>query len=176
MGIKETIQLLVKDLINIQVQAGKVLCVDEKTMTCDIAIEGEPDRLDVRLTSVIDSSEKGILVVPVVGSYVLLGLIDNKEESAFVFRFSEVKSIKLIVDKIQLSGDELGGLVVSEKVTNEVNELKKEINMLKGLFSSWVVAPSDGGAVLKALVTTWAGQNLVAIKKEKIENSKVKHG
>ena len=50
-----------------------------------------------------------------------------------------------------------------------IDELQDDISDLKNAFTSWVVAPMDGGAALKAAAATWAATPFV----ENIDNSEV---
>jgi len=176
MSLKDTILALVKDQIKVQVVTGKIKSVDETKMICDIDLQNAPDLLDVRLRSIIDEQEKGILILPKVGSYVLVGLINNRPESSFVCGYSEVDKIRFLIDEIELSGDDFGGIVKSEKVTEEINKLSSDINQLKQFIASWVPAPQDGGAGLKAILSSWSTSTLQNVVQASLENEKVKHG
>ena len=176
MTLKETIQALIKDQIKIQTIAGKVISVNETEMTCDLDLKTAPDMLDVRLRSIIDETKKGILIIPKVGSYVLASIIDNRKESAYVSCFSDIDKIRILTDEIELSGDTFGGIVKSEIVASEINDLKADINSLKQILTTWVPVLQDGGTALKTAVTGWAGQTLVNVVKTDLENDKVKHG
>lgn len=50
-----------------------------------------------------------------------------------------------------------------------IDELQGDISDLKNAFTTWVVAPNDGGAALKASAGAWAGTPLA----ENIDNSEV---
>ncbi len=176
MNIKQTILAIIKEYTPIQVVVGKVVSVDNSLMVCEVEIQGRPSRLDVRLRSVIDEQEKGILIYPKVNSYVLVGLIENKLESSFICGYSEIDKIRLLNCNIELNNDTYGGIVISQRVADELNGIKQDINTLKTVLSTWVVAPGDGGAALKAAAATWAGSQLVIINKTDLENNKVKHG
>jgi hypothetical protein len=176
MSLKHTILSIIKQNIPVQVVTGEVMSVDETQMTCDVKIESRPDRLDVRIRSVIDGQEKGILIYPKTGSKVLVGLIENNAQSSFICGYSEVDKIRLIDCEIELNSGANGGLVISQKVADEVNEIKQDLNNLKAVFNSWVVVPSDGGAALKAAAATWYANQLTPVNKTDLENNKVKHG
>ncbi len=177
MNIREIIHKVIDERQPVQVLAGKVLSVNEQAMTVDLSVPGRADRLDVRLRSVIDGQETGILIYPKIGSYVLVGLIDNRPESSFVVAYSEVEKIRVLgLDLMELNGDNLGGLVISQEVADDLNEIKQDINQLKQIISAWTPVPSDGGAAFKTAATTWAASMLVDTLKTDLENQKVKHG
>lgn len=50
-----------------------------------------------------------------------------------------------------------------------IDEMQNDIGTLKNVFSSWVPAPNDGGAALKAAAATWYGSPLT----QNIDNAKI---
>jgi len=167
----ESVEQYIKQIVNknipVFLTAGKVKQIN--TDVCDIERAGLPDLYDVRMHAVTDVNADYMRITPKVGSYVLVAIIDNKEEEAFIVAYSEI-------DKIELRGNALGGLVISQKIADEVNEIKQDLNNLKSAFSAWVVAPSDGGAALKTATATWYGNQLVPVNTVDLENEKIKHG
>ncbi len=177
MNLKDVIHKIIDERQPVQILAGKVLSVNENDMTVDVSIAGRADRLDVRLRSVIDGQETGILIYPKIGSYVLVGLIDNRPESSFVVAYSEIDKIRLLdLNLLELNGNNKGGLVISEEVANELNAIKQDINNLKQIFSGWTVAGGDGGSALKLAASTWMTSMLSNTVKTDLENQKVTHG
>ena len=176
MTIKEAIHRIVAEKIKVQAQVGTITSVDESAMTCD-AMVGDLEVFDIRLKSVIDNKDEGVLIVPKMGSKVLVGLIDNKIESSFIVGYSDVDKLRIICQEIELGGDEFGGLVKSENVADQINSLKNEINSLKNILNSWVppVGAPDSGAALKAALIAWASPLSLVVKTD-LENEKVKHG
>lgn len=80
-----------------QVLGGTVLRVDTGRAVCDVqpADIGAPELLDVQLRAVDDGSSKGFVLWPVVGSAVLVGLIENDPNNCFVAAVSQVESFTL---------------------------------------------------------------------------------
>lgn len=89
----------------------------------------------------------------------------------------EVKDnkIKVKADEIVFNDGGNGGLVNVNGLTSQLNAVEKDLNTLKAIFSSWTVAPQDGGATLKFATTDWAGRQLVASTNGDYEDTKVKH-
>lgn len=178
MTINDTIKKIVSEEIKIQVLMGKVKSVDESKMVCDIDLETAPDLLDVRLRSIIDSTDKGVLIVPKKDSVVLVGIIENRIESAFVLSFSEVEKIRLITDEIELAGKDFKGLVKVEDLTQKLNNLENAFNNLVADFNAHThnapQAPSGTLATLPPLVPST--QNVANTQVSDLENEKVKHG
>lgn len=74
---------------------------------------------------------------------------------------------------------EIGGsddfMVRYSNMSLAFQELQDSVNDLKQLIASWVVAPGDGGAALKAVLGSWVGDALVEdITKAKIAEIKTK--
>ena len=178
MTIKETIQALIKDKIKIQVFVGKVISVDENKMTCDVDLQNSPDLFDVRLRAVIDSNERGILIVPKINSYVLVGLIDNNIQSSFVCAFTEVDKYRLLIDEIVLSGDSFGGLVKVNELTQKLNALESSVNQLTQTFNTHThpSPPAPVNPVVTSPPTVPSSISLTPTNSSEIENQKVKHG
>ena len=80
-----------------QVVGGTVLRVDQARALCDVqpADAGAPELLDVQLRAVDDGSSKGFVLWPVVGSPVLVGLIENDPNNCFVVAVSRVEAFTL---------------------------------------------------------------------------------
>ena len=109
------------------------------------------------------------ITVPTVGSRVLLGLLENKRQATFLL-FAEV------IEERRINGNALGGLVMASPILAKLNTLEAQINQLKGLLSSWVPVPNDGGLALKVATGTWAGQALTPTTLTDIANPRVSHG
>jgi len=173
----DIIQHIVRGEMPVQVTAGKVTSVDENAGTCDVLPLNGPERYDVRLRAVADGRGTGVMIVPKTGSLVLIGIIDNMPEQSFVVAVSEVEKI-LVRDAsyVEINGDTHGGLVISQEVAGQLNEIKNQINQLKQILTSWTPVPSDGGGALKTAVTAWASQSLPPVNAIDLENRKVKHG
>lgn len=175
MTMKEAIQRMVAEKIKATVLVAKVKSFQASDWTIVIDIENKTEVDGVRIRSVINSDSKGIMVEPKVGSYVLVGLIDNRIESLFVVGYSEIVKYHLNADTILLNGDTNGGLVKSEVVSNEIQGIKDEINNLKTILSAWVPVPSDGGAVLKAALSGFYTPIAPTLQAQ-YENNTVSHG
>lgn len=109
------------------------------------------------------------ITIPVVGSRVMLGLLENKRQATWLL-FAEA------VKERRINGNALGGLVMVEPLVAQLNELKSQVNQLKGILGSWVPVPNDGGLALKAAAATWAGQPLATTARQQLENPVVSHG
>ncbi len=97
--MKELLVHIIKEQIPVQVMSGKVVSVDEAQAVCDVEIDRDLTLYDVRIRAVADGQDKGLIIVPAVGSYVLVGLINNDFRSAFVVLYSEVEKVIASIDQ-----------------------------------------------------------------------------
>lgn len=160
--------------------SAKVLSVEGNTCTVDY------DGLsvsDVRLNPTTTSDDNKILLTPAVDSYVLIASLTGDLASLSVLTADTLTSVEIVSDEISVfidkegvifNGGELGGMVKLNEVTKKLNALENQFNQLKNMLKSWTPSPNDGGAALKGLVSTWAGQPIIATKAGELENEKVK--
>ena len=176
MTLVEAIRRIVKEQTRPEILVGKVKSFDADKWLAVIELNQGATIDEVRIKSVINSETSGIFIEPKIGSYVLVGKIENKLDSLFILGFSEVVKYQLNADLITFNGDSFGGIVKSEKIHNEIEDIKNDLNSLKQVFTTWVTVPNDGGAALKASTSAWSSQHLIIPTKDSFENTKVKHG
>lgn len=109
------------------------------------------------------------ITVPEPGSKVLLGIIENKHVATFLLYAERIAERRI-------NGNVWGGLVKADAVAQELAALQAEFNQLKGLLNGWVPVPNDGGAALKATLTSWSGQPVQTTTSSQLQNPKVSHG
>lgn len=95
--MREELRQFILSQVPTQTVGGTVLRVDEARATCDVqpADAGAAELLDVQLRAVDDGSAKGFVLWPVVGSAVLVGLIDNDPNHCAVLACSRVAAFTL---------------------------------------------------------------------------------
>lgn len=152
---------------------AEVKSVDKEKRTCVVVpLNGQVELTDVRLQS-IQSSTSGIYLEPAIGSYVIVGFIDENE--AFIALTEKIEEIEIIASgTVKINGDEFGGLV---KINELKSQIEKNTNLLKAIqnaFSLWIPVTSDGGANLKLASASFI--NLGTANLENIENEKIRHG
>lgn len=178
----EEIRKLLKDFTagEIQVFPAEVLSVSQET--CMVKPADAPE-LKARLKSAIDQKSSFHVLYPKVGSTVLIGLILNDPDTAFVVSFGELEAMEcrigdhsLYLDKDGhvFNGGENGGLIVHSQLLNEYNKTKQAVDSILDMFSQWVVAPADGGLALKTLATALL-EGKETGDMDEITNNKVKH-
>lgn len=155
--------------------------VDEnnRTIECTPIVEGA-QRI-VNMQASIEGGD-GILIIPEVGSTVIIGFVDR--HNAFVLTHSKIEKISIDTKNIILNQGENGGIVISEKVTNEMNTVLNRVNSivtalqtLAAAMSATLQVPVVGAALGTAINSALAQimtplQNVV---KTNIENDKITH-
>jgi hypothetical protein len=165
-----TIQELIKKLADngdqIYSKVCKVLSVDLNERTCEVETLSEGTIIpDCRLQAAIELNS-GLFQVPRVDSFVVVTWLNKN--AAFVSLCSEV-------DQIQLNGDQYGGLVIYDKLKEQIDKNTDFLTKVKQLFDSWSPVAQDGGAALKASWSTITA-SLQTADLSDITNDTVKHG
>lgn len=123
---------------------------------------------DVRLRASETDDDGEMLVTPKVGSAVTIGSLSGDLSQLVVLQVDHIETIVI-------NGGKLGGLINIEQLTKNLNTIEDDINSLKKVMSGWAPVSQDGGAALKASISTWAGQTLTKSKRGDYEDEKVKH-
>ena len=162
--------------------SGEVLEVG--TDRCSVKI-GSLVLIDVRLRSVLNGNQDYMIIKPQVGSMVTVADTSGGDlRTTEVVQYSEVASVEISIggktvsmDKtgVFFNGGHNGGLVNISALTQRLNNIERDINMLKTVFSTWVVVPQDGGAALKAAATVWASSRLTETTNSNYEDTTIKH-
>lgn len=157
--------------------------VNEAQRTCTVRSINTKSELSFSDVQLMAGVNDGFLLVPAIDSQVVVTY--STITQPFVSMFSELSKVIAIVgdnsievnsDNIFLSGDDFGGLVKVAELVDKLNNLENDINNLKAAFTSWVVAPNDGGAALKAAAATWYGSQLTPTIQNDLENETIQHG
>lgn len=143
---------------------GFVKSVEGKT--CTVQIDGL-DVPDVRLRASTTDEESEIILVPAVGSAVIVGALSDDFGQLVILSVDKV-------DTITVHGGKQGGLVLAPSLVEKLNALEDDINNLKQAIKSAPTVPNDGGSSFKSGLQGWAGTALTKTKQSDIENSKVK--
>lgn len=175
---KKLINEKMKSKVPIQTEWVKVSSVnwDEKTM---IAI-GENNGLeyfDVLL------GLGSVNIKPKIETLALVGSIHNGE-ACFMISCEEIDGYE-IIDKsgfklvlnnglLTINGDNFGGIVNAKELKTQVDKNTAILQSMQTVFSSWTPSPNDGGAALKALVSSFV--SLQRADLSNIENTTIKHG
>src|ERR1019366_6236086 len=178
----------IKGYIPIQAFIGSVVSVDETDYTCEVTPITNSDTAiaDVRLKPTIDSVKKGTIAIPAVGSFVIVGLLSNDINSAFVIWCSNITKYCIVTESgttlefkddgtIEINGNTDAGLVKVNVLKAQMTVLQNEINTLKTAIGT-AIAVYSGALDSGASATTFNAVVLPQIDLSAIENTKVKHG
>lgn len=128
-------------------------------------------------------TDKFLAVYPRVGSTAVIAYVNGDPSTPYIVACTEIDRVAIKIgeatidvseDTITFNGGENDGLVIVGKLTERLNKIERDINSLKTAMASWKVAPSDGGAALKAVTSAWVSQRLVESKNSDYENDKIK--
>ena len=155
--------------------------VDEnnRTIVCTPITDGA-QRI-VNMQASIEGAE-GILIVPEVGSTVIIGYVDR--HNAFVLTHSKIEKISIDTKNIIINQGENGGIVISEKVTDEINTVLKRVNyIVRALQTLAATMTGTGqapvlGAALGTAINSAISQIMMPLQdvvKTNLENDKITH-
>lgn len=179
MTIEEAIRTFARKEVKIQVRLCTVTSVNETQGSCTVKTDEGVELFDVRLKSVITDVNEGIVIIPKVGSFVLVGLIQNIDVMTFVCSYSEVSSIKFKCSDsgvIQLNGDSYE-MVKAQELKGELAKNNQLLESLLSVINGVGIPEAGGGAVSSfqaALKVAITGKSLGDFSS--INNNKVKHG
>ena len=143
----------------IETEVAKVLSTDGATCAVSRVRDGmviSPVRLNA-----ISTSDKGVVVVPKTGTYVLVSRIG--ENGWFVSQCGEAERITIDVDTdIVFNGGSFGGLI-------RIEDLVGAINLLVEVFNSHTHTVADAVATSPEL-------QMQRLNRNDIENTHIKHG
>lgn len=150
---------------------GEVTDVDTATMTCTVAVEGEDDYEEVRLTTdEYDAGTVGMLPVPQVGSAVTMIILEGMDGQAMIVQADKVS-------ELVIRGGSLGGLVKIDALVDRLTAIEGSVKDILQAIQSAPVAPSDGGAAFKSgLVSALSASDPGTTLKSDLENQQVTHG
>lgn len=160
----------------------KALSNDKTYATIDIADGLEID--EVRLKSIVDEDNKGLYVVPKVGTKVMLLRIGSSdtfycvacEQYEKVVIRGENTSLEIDNNLIIFNDNELNSFALDiNKLKDKINTLEQQLNDLKEVFRNWTPVAQDGGAKLKLGVTSWAATDIVETTVDDIKDPKIKN-
>lgn len=143
---------------------GIVLSTEGSTCTVDIEGLAIPD---IRLRASLQNEDEELLVIPKIGSAVIVASLSGDLNELVVLSVDRA-------EEIRFHGGHQGGLVLVRELCTKLNALEEEVNNLKDKLRSWTPTPQDGGASLKASISSWARQSLAKTKSEDLENPYIK--
>lgn len=136
--------------------------------TCTVTID-DIDLSDVRLRASTTNISNQMLIVPKVGSIVILGSLSGDLNELVVLSCDEIESITI-------NGGALGGLIKINELKTQLDKMTARIDGIISAINNGVATPgTDGGAAL--LTTIKTGLATITNKEAftAIEDTKIKH-
>jgi hypothetical protein len=170
MSEKSTIKAALKKIVEDTDQYYCLPCtidsvdLTKKTAYCLPVDESKADLLNIRLMA---DNKTGFLIVPKVGSVVIVSFMSN--ETGYISMFSEV-------DSILLNGDENGGLIKIQELVDKLNNLEEAFNQHLLLYNAHTHGGVTSGSQATAVPAALDTQTLTPTTKVELENTTVKHG
>lgn len=147
--------------------------VDKKSRTIKCTTYNDDSLIEVQMQSVVDGDD-GVLIVPEVGSDVILGFLDKN--NSFVILYSKIDEVLIDVkNNIVINGGKNEGLVKIKELTAKLNDLIDSYNMFVATYNlhTHQITMVDGVQVVNA--TTNSGSSAKLFNKSDYENEKIKH-
>lgn len=116
-NLKNALGEFINRRTTVTVFPATVKSVNESGETCDVTdLEGN-ELYDVRLKAVVDGSNQEFIVIPAVGSTVLIGNIGNSKNAWFVLATSAVTKVVMQVSNTRYQLDATGILLQRNEQT-----------------------------------------------------------
>jgi len=188
----------------VQVQPAIVKAVDEAAFTVDVEFLSGALVSAVRLRAAIDDDPNAVVLLPKVGSSVLLGIIGNDTKQCFVAQCSvaekvvgviedaefelskeklhvKIDAAELLVEKngnITLNDGSKDGLIIWNKLKADLEKFKQYLTAFDTALQTPVNEPGNGApsAFQLALKGALAGKTMPNLLDSEIMNNKIKHG
>jgi hypothetical protein len=180
------IHKMIRRAVPMQVLPMKVVSVDKEKATCVLKEEDSDQFEDVRLKSVIDDNNLGVVLYPKVGSYVLVGKIANDENNLTIIKINELESALISISDafkcdLKPNGDLIlnngnnKGLVILDKAKSNLEKLKDYLDAVEngaGAIATALDSLVPGTSLTYNAITEPAKAACVFVD---MENTKIKH-
>lgn len=141
--------------------------------------DGGSDYHKVRLKPSIDGKDFGVIIVPKIGSSVIVSPLGKKASGHYVSQWSEVEEILMKTSNgvqilfksngaLELNGDNLGGLVKVQGLLARLNDIEAKFNVLVQMYNTH----THGSQPVPSPIATVVATTTIT----QIENLKVKQG
>lgn len=184
----DIIEILRRDLKTFATQTvfqiGTVTAVDKIKATCSVKLLEETEIVleGVRLQAIDNEQDNGFLTFPKIDSSVVIGKLDNRsvfwvamvsEVEEIIWKIDNKEVLKINASKITFNEGQKGAMVEIAKLKAQLNKAEQSITQLKNILTGWTPVPTDGGAALKAAISTWAAQPLTETVISDLENTNI---
>lgn len=143
---------------------------DDYTIDCE-PIDGGAAYYHVRLRATRNGDTEGVIPIPVIGSFVIIGIIGNSDSQAIVLLCEKVQTYMVMCTDIQLNGTTHKGLVKIDALVQKLNIIEAKHNELIATFNAHVHSALN---VVPAPLSTAVITKQTII--DELENKNVQHG
>lgn len=160
MTLQEIIKQLSKDSTT-QLQVAKVIEVSNQQCTVDFQ-DGRPLLKGVRLKAVLDNNDNTFLLIPKIGSYVVVSPIMNNNAVQAIVLYSEVEGLELKIHSTYFEINQ-DGFIMSRQSENLASVLSSLIDAICNITVPTGTGPS-GMPINSATFTTIKNRLLKILK------------
>lgn len=174
MTIRQVLNLLIDRRIresSLYSKTGTIKSVSESNRTCTVTIDNV-DYQNILLQGTIGLAS-GLVQIPSIGSQVKVSFLSGT--AGFISMFSQLDKIIIDTNLVQFNGGANNGIIKIDSNVTKLNNIEQDINTLKNIFSTWAVAPTDGGAALKTAAASWYASALTETVRADLEDTKITH-
>jgi hypothetical protein len=151
-----------KRSVPVQTVWATVETVSDTTMTVADADESAVKYYNVLL------GLQGMIIEPVVGSKVLIGVIENKATACFLIHADQWKSCRM-------NGEKNGGMAIAPNIASRLKEHETKVNALIDYISQLPVAVS-GAVGAPPVPLPYAAFKLSSTSANQLQSTTIKHG
>lgn len=183
--VNKALRQLARREQRIPVMTGVVSAVNG--MLCDVRpSDGGAEMYDVRLKVSATDQELGAVAVPVVGSPVIMAMLNGDANAWTVVHVERIErwflqlpgkaSIEALPSgEVHLNGQSFGGIIKVQELRAELAKVNTFLLTLRSTITGAVPVAGDGGAAIKTALAS-ALQSLQLPTYTNIESPKTKHG
>ena len=147
------------------IMQGKMGDVDGNTCT---VIVDDIEISDVRLRSSTTDNEHEMLIIPKLGTTVIVGSLTGDMDELVILSCDEIETISI-------NGGALGGLIKINELKTQLAKVTARIDGIISAINAGVVTAGDGGAALLVKIKTGLAQITNKESFNNIEDEKIKH-
>lgn len=171
--IGEAIKRIASKTSTIDIQFGEVISVDLPTRTCVVNLTSGETQYELPNVGLQAAIGDGWVVVPVVGSTVLV--YNNQNLQPVVIGTSDIDKVYMNASLFQFNGGTNSGLVNIVPLVEKINAIENLLNELIGKYNLHTHTGVQTGGGVSGVTTSTESTTLTPTQKSDIEDTKVTH-
>lgn len=148
--------------------------IDETDCTCTVTVGDSQTSVNFSAVplEILIGSKASVTCIPNLNSSCLLCFRDGDPGRPQLLKVDSVAKVYANPSVLwQFGKGQNGGLVLVNPLVVEENKAQDDLNTLKDLIAGWTPVPNDGGAALKAVLTTWLAEHIVPTVADDIQST-----